>query len=86
MELPHWSAMWWQHSRSAGVIVAAGRTHAIAGVIAHKRAIASSTKARILVILMSVLLPLTVRNKDNTCNYYVSPPLTTTAVTVITVP
>ncbi|MBZ5687029.1 MAG: hypothetical protein LAP86_18560 [Acidobacteriia bacterium] len=49
MELPHCSAMWLQHSRSAGVIVAPGRTHAMAGVIAHNKAIVSSANARILV-------------------------------------
>jgi len=85
MELPHCSAIWWQHSRSAGVIVAPGRTQATAGVTAHRRAIVSSANARILVILISVLLPLTTRNKDNTSNYNVNPPLTTTAVMVITV-
>ena len=52
---------------------------------AHRRAIVSSANARILVILISVLLPLTTRNKDNTSNYNVNPPLTTTAVMVITV-
>ena len=56
----------------------------MAGVTAHSRAIVSSANARILVILMSVLLPPTTRNKDNTSSYDVSPPLTTTAVTVIT--
>jgi hypothetical protein len=56
----------------------------MAGVIAHSRAIVSSANARVLVILMIVLLPLTARNKDTTSNYDVSPPLTTTAVTVIT--
>jgi len=84
MELPHCSAIWWQHSRSAGVIVAPGRTQATAGVTAHRRAIVSSANARILVILISVLLSLTTRNKDSTSNYDVNPPLTTTAVTVIT--
>jgi hypothetical protein len=54
MEFPHCSAMWWQHSRSAGVIVAAGRTHAMAGVIAQSRAIVSSANARILVTLITV--------------------------------
>jgi hypothetical protein len=86
MELPHCFAMWWQHSRSAGVIVASGRTQATAGVTAHNRAIVNSANARILVTLMSVLLPLTTRNKENTSDYNVSPPLTTTAVTVITGP
>jgi hypothetical protein len=47
--------MWWQHSRSAGVIVVPGSTHAIAGVIAHSRAIVSSAIARVLVTLISVL-------------------------------
>ena len=54
MELPHCSAMWWQHSRSAGVIVAPGSTHAMAGVIAHSRAIVSSAKARVLLTLISL--------------------------------
>jgi hypothetical protein len=56
----------------------------MAGVIAHNKAIVSSANARILVILISVLLPLTTRNKDNTSNFDANPPLTTTAVTVIT--
>jgi hypothetical protein len=56
----------------------------MAGVMAHSRAIVSSANARILVILMSVLLPLTRRNKDITASYDVSPPLTMTAVTAIT--
>jgi hypothetical protein len=64
MELPHCSAMWWQHSRSAGVIVAPGRTQAMAGVIAHNKAIVSSANARVLVTLMSVTLSLTTINKD----------------------
>jgi hypothetical protein len=38
----------------------------MAGVIAHNKAIVSSANARIVVILISVLLPLTTRNKDNT--------------------
>ena len=84
MELPHCSAMWWQHSRSAGVIVAPGRTHAIAGVIAHKRAIVSSAKARVLVTLISVLRFLTSMNKASLQRNDVSPTQTTTAVTGIT--
>jgi hypothetical protein len=56
----------------------------MAGVIAQNRAIVRSTNARVLVNLISVLLPLTTRNKDNACNYDANPPLTTTAVTVIT--
>src|SRR5437660_10295967 len=84
MELPHCSAIWWQHSRSAGVIVAPGRTQATAGVTAHRRAIVSSANARILVILISVPLPLTTGNKDRTSNYDGIPPMTTAAVTVIT--
>ncbi len=63
MELPHCSAMWWQHSRSAGVIVAPGRTHAMAGVIAHNKAIVSSANARVLVTLISVLHFLAAMNK-----------------------
>lgn len=59
MELPHCPAMWWQHSRSAGVIVAPGRTHAMAGVMAHRRAIVSRAYARVLVTLISVLRFLT---------------------------
>jgi len=47
--------MWWQHSRSAGVIVAPGRTHAMAGVMAHNRAIVNSANARILATLISIL-------------------------------
>jgi hypothetical protein len=66
MELPHCSAMWWQHSRSAGVIVAPGRTHAMAGVTAHSRAIVRSANARILVTLMSVTLPLSSTNRLTT--------------------
>jgi len=46
--------MRWQHSCSAGVIVAPGRTQAIAGVIAQSRAIVSSANARILVTLISL--------------------------------
>jgi len=84
MEFPHCPAMWWQHSRSAGVIVAPGRTHAIAGVIAQSRAIVSSANARILVTLISVLLSPTAVNKDITSDYDVSPSWTTTAVTAIT--
>ena len=84
MELPHCSAMWWQHSRSAGVIVTPGRTHAMAGVIAHSRAIVSSANARVLVTFMIVLLPLTTRNNDTTSNYNLSSPLTMAAVTEIT--
>jgi len=52
IELPHCSAMWWQHSRSAGVMVTPGRTHAMAGVFAHSREIVSSANARVLVTLM----------------------------------
>src|SRR5260370_19288368 len=63
MELPHCSAMWWQHSLSAGVIVAPGRTHAMAGVIAHNKAIVSSANARVLVTLISVLHFLAAMNK-----------------------
>ena len=76
--------MWWQHSRSAGVIVAPGRTHAIAGVIAHSKAIVSSANARVLVIFMIVLLPLTTRNNGYYSNYNLSSPLTMADVTVIT--
>ena len=76
--------MWWQHSRSAGVIVTPGRTHAIAGVIAHNRAIVSSANPRVLVIFMIVLLPLTTRNKDTASHYNLSSLLTMAAVTVIT--
>jgi hypothetical protein len=54
MELPHCSAMWWQHSRSAGVIVAPGRTQAMAGVIAHNTATVSSANARVRVTLTSL--------------------------------
>src|SRR5581483_10373860 len=54
MELPHCSAMWWQHSRSAGVIVAPGSTQAMAGVIAHKTATVSSANARVRVTLISL--------------------------------
>jgi hypothetical protein len=73
MELPHRSAMWWQHSRSAGVIVAPGRTHAMAGVTAHSRAIVRSANARILVTsLMSVTLPLTSTNRLLTTNTMLS--------------
>ena len=84
MELPHCSAMWWQHSRSAGVIVAPGRTHAMAGVIAQSRAIVSSANARVLVTLMSVLLSLTTINNGQPANYDDSPSWATTAVTPIT--
>ena len=54
MELPHCSAIWWQHSRSAGVIVAPGRTQAMAGVIAHNTATVSSANARVRVNLISL--------------------------------
>jgi hypothetical protein len=76
--------MWWQHSRSAGVIVAPGRTHAIAGVIAHSRAIDSSAKARILVTLISVLLFLTAMDEFSLQTNNVRSNLATTAVTGIT--
>jgi hypothetical protein len=56
----------------------------MAGVIAHNKAIVSSANARILVTLISVLLFLTTTNKLLTSSDHVSPPLTTTAVTVIT--
>lgn len=65
-------------------MVAPGRTHAIAGVIAHSRAIVSSANPRVLVIFMIVLLPLTTRNNDTPSNYNLSSPLTMAAVTVIT--
>jgi len=65
-------------------MVAPGRTHAIAGVIAHSRAIVSSANPRVLVIFMIVHIPLTTRNNDTSSNYNVSWPLTMTAVTVIT--
>jgi hypothetical protein len=55
----------------------------MAGVIAQSRAIVSSAKTRILVTLISVLLFLTTTNELLTSSYHVSPPLTTTAVTVI---
>src|SRR5690242_9010874 len=84
MELPHCSAIWWQHSRSAGVMVAPGSTHAMAGVIAHSRAIVSSANARVLVILMSVLLSLTTINNGQPANCDDSPSWATTAVTLIT--
>jgi hypothetical protein len=56
----------------------------MAGVIAHNKAIVSSANARILVTLISVLLFLTTTNELLTSSHDVSPPLTTTAVTVIT--
>lgn len=56
----------------------------MAGVIAHNRAIVSSTNARVRVIFMIVLLPLTTRNNDTASNYNLSSPLTMAAVTVIT--
>ena len=84
MELPHCSAMWWQHSRSAGVIVAPGRTHAMAGVIAHNKAIVSSANARVLVTLISVLRFLAAMNKFSLQKNDVSLTRTTTAVTGIT--
>jgi len=65
-------------------MVAPGRTHAIAGVIAHSMAIVSSANPRVLVIFMIVLLPLTTRNNDTPSNYNLSSPLTMAAVTVIT--
>src|SRR5712692_5414080 len=84
MELPHCSAMWWQHSRSAGVIVAPGRTHTMAGVIAHNKAIVSSANARVLVTLISVLRFLATMNKFSLQKNDVSLTRTTTAVTGIT--
>jgi hypothetical protein len=76
--------MWWQHSRSTGVIVGPGRTHAIAGVIAQSRAIVSSAKARVRVTIIRVLLSLTTMNEVLTFNEYAIPPWTTSAVTAIT--
>jgi len=86
MELPHCSAMWWQHSRSAGVIVAPGRTHAMAGVMAHNKAIVSSANARILVTLISVLRLLTVMDEFSLRTNNLRLTFATTAVTGITAP
>lgn len=64
MELPHCSAMWRQHSRSAAVIVTPGSTQAMAGVIAHRKAIVNSANARYRVTLISVpLFADTIRTK-----------------------
>jgi ArsR family transcriptional regulator len=38
--------MWWQHSRSAGVSVAPGSTHAIAGLATHMSTMLSNKAAR----------------------------------------
>ena len=84
MELPHWSAMWWQHSRSAGVIVEPGRTHAMTGVIAHNKAIVNSANARVLVTLISVRF-LRIANKLLRTTIF-RPPYGMIAVTAITVP
>jgi len=84
MELPHCSAMCWQHSRSAGVIVAPGRTHAMAGVMAHKKAIVSSANARVLVTFISVLRFLTAMDRFSLQTNNVRSTLATTAVTGIT--
>lgn len=41
--------MWWQHSRSAGVSVTPGSTHAIAGLATHISTMLSNKAARTLV-------------------------------------
>ena len=84
MELPHCSAMWWQHSRSAGVIVAPGRTHTMAGVMAHNEAIVSSANARVLVSFISVLRFPTAKDEFSLQTKNVRSTWTTTAVTGIT--
>src|SRR6266566_1472879 len=48
--------MWWQHSRSAGVSVAPGSTHAIAGLAAHISTMLSNKAARPLVTAIIIAL------------------------------
>ena len=56
----------------------------MAGVTAHNSAIVSSANARVRVIFMIVLLPLTTRSNDTSSSYDHSSTLTMAAVTVIT--
>lgn len=46
MDCPQCAAMWWQHSRSAGVGVTPGKKHATAGVIAQSRTVPNTTAIR----------------------------------------
>jgi len=48
--------MWWQHSRSAGVRVAPGSTHAIAGLATHISTMLSNKAARTLVT--AIIIPI----------------------------
>ena len=48
--------MWWQHSRSTGVSVAPGSTHAIAGLATHISTMLSNKAARPLVTAIIIAL------------------------------